>query len=92
MGAAKTRKPHRCFGCAKEYPAGSDMINAAYADGGTVDSCYWCNTCREYMKRHFRYGDETCYGEIYASDPEEWNKLNLELAGGQIEMSPNNLS
>ena len=41
-----TRKPHRCFGCGKTYPAGSQMVNAAYEDDGSVDSCYWCKTCQ----------------------------------------------
>ena len=75
----KTRKPHRCFGCGNEYPTGTEMVNAAYVDGGTVDSCYWCHTCQEYMGRYFRDGDETGYAEIYLNDREEWEKINAEL-------------
>jgi ferredoxin len=81
-----TRKPHRCFGCGKEYSPGTKMVSAAYADGGTVDSCYWCSTCQEYMRRYFKYGDETGYGEIYANDREGWNKLDQELNDRQIEI------
>jgi hypothetical protein len=51
------------------------MVNAAYADNGSVGSCYWCRTCQEYMKRHFRYGDEAGYGEIFDNDPEGWNEI-----------------
>lgn len=76
----KTRKPHSCFGCDKKYLAGTEMVNAAYADSGSVFSCYWCATCEEYMRRHFEYGDETMQGEIYANDPEGWNDLKEELA------------
>jgi len=75
----KTRKPHKCFGCYKTYPAGTKMAYAAYADGGTVQDCYWCETCQEYMRRYFEYGDETCCGEIFASDPDGWNALKAEL-------------
>jgi hypothetical protein len=75
----KIRKPHRCFGCGKEYPVGTEMVNSAYADGGTVSSCYWCKTCQEYMRRYFEYGDETGYGEIYGNDREGWEEINAEL-------------
>ncbi|QNO18984.1 hypothetical protein [Caproicibacterium amylolyticum] len=74
-----TRKPHRCFGCGKTYPAGSQMVNAAYEDDGSVDSCYWCKTCQEYMHRYFEYGDETDFGEIFANDPDGWNTLRAEM-------------
>lgn len=75
----KTRKPHYCFGCALEYEPGTNMINAAYADGGTVDSCYWCETCTEYMYRYFGLGDETGYGEIRSNDKETWESIRHEL-------------
>jgi hypothetical protein len=77
----KARKPHRCFGCGKTYPAGSQMVHAAYADGGSVDSCYWCVTCIEYMRRYFNPGDEIGRDEIYDNDPEGWNALKTELEG-----------
>ena len=67
------------LGAEREYPAGAEMVNAAYADGGAVDSCYWCPTCQEYMRRNFRYGDETGYGEIYDNDREGWEAINAEL-------------
>jgi hypothetical protein len=76
----KNRKPHKCFGCGKEYPAGIIMINAAYADGGTVFSCHWCDTCREYMHRYFEPGDECSEGELYENDPEEWEQIAAEQA------------
>lgn len=75
----KTRKPHRCFGCSKAYPAGTEMVSAAYADCGSVSSCYWCATCEEYMRRYFEPGDEVGYGEIYENDPEQWNQLKEEM-------------
>ena len=75
----KTRKSHQCFGCGKVYPPDSTIVSSAYADGGTVFSAYWCETCQEYMHQHFRYGDETGEGEIFANDPEGWNEIKKGL-------------
>ncbi|HBG21971.1 MAG TPA: hypothetical protein DDW83_01805 [Peptococcaceae bacterium] len=77
----KTRKPHKCWGCDKEYPAGTQMISAAYADGGTVFGGYWCKTCQEYMHRHFESGDECEQGEIYENDPDGWEAIKAEREG-----------
>ena len=79
----KTRKSHKCWGCGKEYPAGSQMISAAYADEGTVSGGYWCETCQEYMRRYFESGDECGKGEIYANDPKTWDALKMELGESQ---------
>ena len=76
--SVKTRKPHWCFGCQQNYPPGSLMVSAAYADGGMVCDYYWCSTCAEYMDRHFRYGDTTGQGEIYANDREGWEAIRAE--------------
>lgn len=76
----KTRAPHCCFGCGKDYPTGTEMVSAAYTDGGSAFSGYWCKTCEEYMRRHFKPGDETGEGEIYNGDPEGWEALRAEMA------------
>lgn len=75
----KTRKPHRCWGCGKEYPAGSEMANAAYVDGGRAFSCYWCKTCEGYMQQNFEPGDECGCGEIYENDPDGWNEIHADI-------------
>ncbi|SHN77392.1 hypothetical protein [Desulfitobacterium chlororespirans] len=77
----KTRKPHKCFGCGKIYPVGTMMVNAAYADGESAWSCYWCETCREYMRRYFEPGDEVGEGEILDNDLEGWEELRAEMEG-----------
>ena len=77
----KTRKPHLCWGCQKEYSVGTAMVHASYADGGTVFDCYWCETCQEYMHQHFEAGDECGEGEIYENDPEEWERIRAEQEG-----------
>ena len=79
-----TRKAHRCFGCAKEYPEKSKMIYSSYADGGTVQSNYWCPVCVEYMHRYFESGDEIGYSDIYSNDREGWEKLKAELIGLEV--------
>jgi len=83
----KTRKPHKCFGCAKEYPINTKMINASYAEDGTVNSCYWCITCLEYMHQYFEYDDETDYGEIYENNKEEWESIKKELENSNVRKS-----
>ena len=75
-----TRKPHKCFGCGLEYPAGSDMVSAAYVEDKAAYGCYWCSTCEEYMRQHFEHGDGTGYGEIYENDQEEWERIKKDIA------------
>ena len=77
--SVNTRKPHKCWGCWKEYPASTEMTHAAYADNGTVYDCYWCLTCEEYMRQYFESGDECGRGEIYANDPEGWEAVKTKL-------------
>ena len=43
----KTRKAHRCFGCGRSFPPGTEMEVTAVAEDGFVWSCYLCDTCRE---------------------------------------------
>lgn len=73
----RTRKPHRCFGCRKAYPAGTKMISAAYADGGVAWSSYWCDTCIEVIDRYGERGDEYCAGDALNFD--EWNAVYAEI-------------
>lgn len=43
----KTKKPHQCNGCFRDFPAGIEMKYWATAYEGTVGSGYWCMTCDE---------------------------------------------
>ena len=85
--SVKTNKPHNCWGCGKEYPPKTQMISAAYADGGSAMGCYWCETCIEYMRRYFEPGDEAEYGAIYDGNPEQWNEINGQLSPNEREGS-----
>ena len=41
----KTRKPHDCWGCANEYPAGNKMTAVTIADD-RIATFYWCEECQ----------------------------------------------
>ena len=43
----KTRKPHKCWGCAKEYPAGTKMKYCESVDQGEFTNTYWCDSCEK---------------------------------------------
>lgn len=60
----KTRKPHNCFGCAREFPKGSILNREYVADGGTVFTAYLCPDCEDYLHRKDYEGDEFCYGDL----------------------------
>lgn len=64
----KTRKPHKCFGCAREYPKGSILNREAVVDGGTVFTAYMCSECEDYLhsSRDYR-GEEFGFGDLYES-------------------------
>lgn len=78
-----TRKPHKCFGCGKVYPPGSQMAYGAYKTAGpSVYGVYWCKICEEYMSRYFvaDVDDGVSYlGEIRDGDPEGWEALRSEM-------------
>lgn len=59
----KTRKPHICFGCGRQFPEDTEMTYQTVADGGTVNTFYICGTCRAVMS-HMDYWDEFGYGDL----------------------------
>ena len=42
----KTRKPHKCWGCCKEFSAGTRMEVVVSVDGGHMIRAYWCEECK----------------------------------------------
>ena len=72
-----TRKPHKCWGCAREFPKGSKMGVLVYAECGEIYSTYWCDTCRAYWDKHMRGEDGIGMGELKGE--EDWEKLRLQL-------------
>lgn len=60
----KTRKAHKCFGCAREFPAGSILKREAVEYDGTVFTAYMCPTCEDYLDSGDYTGDEFCFGDL----------------------------
>ena len=60
----KTRKPHICFGCAREFPKGSILNREAVADGGSVFTAYMCPSCEEYIINELPPYDEFSFGAL----------------------------
>jgi hypothetical protein len=72
-GVVKTRKPHRCWGCTIEIPAGSLVDSQTFEDMGTITTAYFCDTCSEMLSE---CDDGCCYGDMQ----EEAEKRRAEPA------------
>ena len=66
LKTVKTRKPHNCWGCAKEFPAGTEMTYSVSVDQREFSSCYWCKDCEEILNsmEPWEYEDGFAYGEL----------------------------
>ena len=42
-----TRKSHRCWGCAAEFPPKTSMEYSVGVMDGDICAAYWCATCRD---------------------------------------------
>lgn len=78
----KTRKPHRCWGCRVEFPAGSIMERAATFDGGSATTCYWCRACQHVINGMDPVETELGfnYGDIADEMPEQLAAARKELS------------
>lgn len=48
----KTRKAHKCWGCTKEFPAGTNMEVTTCIDSDfPISHAYWCELCQVLMKK-----------------------------------------
>lgn len=68
-----TNKPHKCWGCAKEYPAGTEMECNTSTDMGKIFSVYFCPTCVEFLETipMVDMPEEWAFGEL-----KEWYGYN----------------
>jgi hypothetical protein len=71
----KTRKEHKCWGCARSFPKNSNLEAVTAEDEGKIYTNYWCEVCRVYWTEHMLYDDEINLGDLKANDPEEWNRI-----------------
>lgn len=58
----KTRKPHVCFGCGRQFQPGTIMERSCVVDVG-LWTCYLCDTCQE-IAASMPYGDDFGYGDL----------------------------
>lgn len=57
-----TRKEHKCFGCARNFPRNTKMLYETVKDD-IIFSAYLCKTCQSVMND--RSGDEFGEGDLY---------------------------
>jgi len=86
----KTRKPHRCFGCAKIYPAGWLMrFNTSVGEDGFC-STYFCSVCQEiwdsiHKNDPFAYESITEGDLFFWESPDEWLSIQARQAADAVE-------
>ncbi|MBE3039691.1 MAG: hypothetical protein IMZ62_12885 [Chloroflexi bacterium] len=78
----KTRKPHKCWGCRRQYPAGATLTVCVQADGGTILRTYWCPVCQSIISGMDEYeqDDGFGYGEL-RDNTEDWEDQRVKIEG-----------
>ena len=77
----KTRKPCTCFGCARQFPAGSKLRKNTLADNGAIRTIAYCPVCDEYWDRYMEIDDMINMGDLKSEEPEQWEALRIEVEG-----------
>lgn len=75
----KTRKPHVCFGCAREFPKGTVLNREAVEDGGSVFTAYMCPSCENVIRDMYPF-DEFSFGALRDTVLEQEQELKQEGA------------
>lgn len=76
----KTRKPHVCHGCAREFPVGSVLSVTVWADGGELSNAYWCAVCsRVWSSGEYYPDDGVGLGELRYEDSEFWLECEAKV-------------
>lgn len=75
----KTKKEHRCSGCARKFPKGTALKCVKVADEGRIYTDYWCPVCMEYWKRYMNSDDQIGYGDLKSEDNEGWESVRKEV-------------
>ena len=62
----KIRKPHKCWGCTKEFPVGTEMKYSVIVDQGEFSSTYWCEKCEEFLDtlEYWQLEDGFAFGDL----------------------------
>jgi len=72
-----TRKPHKCWGCAREFPKGSTLDRVTCTDGEVIMSAYWCEICQEWLTE-YDDGEGVEFGTLRGD--EDWEKIKQEMS------------
>lgn len=75
-----TRKPHRCFGCAREFPSGISMRKDFVADYKPF-TAYLCGTCRQVVE-NMDWNDSYGLGDL-RQDAEEIEQKAKQDGGAE---------
>lgn len=77
-----TRKPHRCWGCAREFPAGTKLTLIESVDGGEWYRGYWCPVCEAVWDngRYYRDDEGVSFGELKRED-NSWEETRVAIEG-----------
>ena len=76
--SVKIRKPHKCFGCGRKMPKGTNMDKITQVDNGEFFHGYYCLVCTHYWHEHMSSDDEIGEGELKSEDPEGWEAMRQE--------------
>ena len=71
------RKPRKCWGCAIEFPKGSNLNRCANKDGGEITVVHFCATCSEWFCRYDN-GEGVEFGQLVHD--EDWLKIKQEFS------------
>ena len=84
----KIRKPHKCWGCRREFSKGEILHRVTSSDMGKISSIYWCDICNKIISQmdHSDTEDGFMYGEIIDNINDEDRKLYDNSISTQIMM------
>lgn len=81
----KTRKEHKCWGCGRSFPKGSELRRLVEADGGEIKSTYWCYVCTEAWNEWMHPCDDgIMFGDFKVGYPVEWEELRAKIEDGRV--------
>ena len=73
IATVKTRKAHRCWGCGRDIPAGSQMQITSGVEDGRWWRTYWCQVCVAVTATwHQDDLDYLGLGDVKETEPERW--------------------
>lgn len=77
----KTRKPHKCYGCERQFPAGTKLQYYFCISYGDAMSIYICPVCEKVAEEDRYNEDEYSEGDIRYADNDVWESYRKEIEG-----------